>query len=94
MSERPDPACVTFESFALHSAAGTFHSCAAASISMTFAAAPAIRMPKWPVPRTALLPPVTCMSIICISLNDAKSSERSMNFGTGLAAMGRKTRTR
>ena len=56
----PDAAYVTREAAAMHSAAGTPNRCAAASNSISFAAAPAMHIPK-PVPRTAIEPPVACV---------------------------------
>ena len=56
---RPEAACVTCERFAAHSEALTPHCPAAAAISISFAAAPATRIPYSPVPRTAVEPPVT-----------------------------------
>ncbi len=47
------------EAFATHSDAATPHSAAAAFTSISFAAAPATRMPYSPVLRTAVEPPVT-----------------------------------
>src|ERR1700692_2124295 len=54
---RPDAACVIRELFAVHSETLTLHRCAAAASSISFAAAPATRMPYSPVPRTAVEPP-------------------------------------
>src|SRR5229473_5253228 len=56
---RPEAACVTRDAFAAHSDARTPHCCAAAASNISFAAAPATRMPYSPVPRTAVEPPVT-----------------------------------
>src|SRR5258708_21505511 len=56
---RPDAACVTRERFAVHSEALTPQCFAAATTSISFAAAPATRMPNSPVLRTAVEPPVT-----------------------------------
>ena len=56
---RPEAACSTRPLFAVHSAALTPNCCAAAVSSISFAAAPATRMPYSPVLRTAVEPPVT-----------------------------------
>ena len=56
---RPEAAWVMRESLATHSEARTPHCPAAAASSISFAAAPATRMPYSPVLRTAVEPPVT-----------------------------------
>src|SRR5581483_2456397 len=55
---RPDAAWRTRDCCARHSEAGTPNVAAAAAISISFAEAPATRMPYTPVPRTAVDPPV------------------------------------
>src|SRR6478672_9803300 len=52
----PDAAWVTFDFVATQSAAGTPHCFAAAARSISFAAAPATRIPNSPVPRTDVDP--------------------------------------
>ena len=57
---RPLASCKTWLRLARHAAGATPQRVAAAWISISLAAAPATRIPHWPVKRTLLLPPVSC----------------------------------